>query len=239
MTFVVDLPPLFALMTEIKAAIVGSVVWNIMTADNVRPRDLNIVVPNISLHGVERLKALLSCSGSTIVFDGPPSVPYVECADHFIKLIQSSGATITITLAKMPSIVPVVISSPFTSQFNILTSSCLYCFYPGLLSRQETVRGMATITILDLQRLTMRGLRCLGDSNAIFPPCGDACLPVWRRTEKLEGVAVMAWGGYQGNFNYSPEFSLVDDLGASNFKWRLGIRCLNSTCPNNINVTLV
>jgi hypothetical protein len=83
----------FLLLREIKAAIVGSVAWGVMTVDHVRPRDLNIVVPNGSAYGVERLKALLSCSGTTIVSDGSagkPGIVYEDSASRFVKLMLKS-----------------------------------------------------------------------------------------------------------------------------------------------------
>jgi hypothetical protein len=88
--FVSDLSVFFLLLREIKAAIVGSVAWGVMTVDHVRPRDLNIVVPNGSAYGVERLKALLSCSGTTIVSDGSAGIVYEDSASRFVKLMLKS-----------------------------------------------------------------------------------------------------------------------------------------------------
>jgi hypothetical protein len=91
--FVNNLSFFFSLIREIQAAIVGSVAWNVMTDDDVEPRDLNIVVPNGSAYGVERLKAFLSCSGTTVTYDGSPGIVYKMCASRFIKLM---GKTVSL-----------------------------------------------------------------------------------------------------------------------------------------------
>jgi hypothetical protein len=84
--FIYDLSTFFTLIHEIQAAIVGSAAWNVMTMDDVGPRDLNIVVPNGSVYGMERLKAFLSCSGTTVTLDGSAGIVYESCASRFIKL---------------------------------------------------------------------------------------------------------------------------------------------------------
>jgi hypothetical protein len=93
--FVDDLSAFFVLIQEIKGAVVGSAAWNVMTIDNVGPQDINIVVPNGSVHGLERLKALLSCSGSTVVFDGSPGIVYANCAMRYVKIIRDSVSFVT------------------------------------------------------------------------------------------------------------------------------------------------
>ena len=100
--FIQDLSTFFELIREIKAAITGSVAWNVMTADTIAPRDVNIVVPNGSAYGVERLKDVLSRSGTTVTFDGPPGLVYEKCASRFIRLMQKS---VSLAAATQPSIV--------------------------------------------------------------------------------------------------------------------------------------
>jgi hypothetical protein len=95
--FVNDLSTFFVLIREIKAAIVGSVAWSVMTVDDVGPRDVNIVVPYGTAYGVERLKALLSCSGSTVISDGPPGIVYENCASRFVKLMMKSVSLVAPT----------------------------------------------------------------------------------------------------------------------------------------------
>jgi hypothetical protein len=92
-----DLSSFFTLLRETKAAIVGSVAWGVMTIDNLGPRDLNIVVPSGSAYGVERLKALLSCSGSTVTFDGSAGIVYEYCASRFIRLTCNTVSIMTST----------------------------------------------------------------------------------------------------------------------------------------------
>ncbi|KAF8804165.1 hypothetical protein BYT27DRAFT_7302181 [Phlegmacium glaucopus] len=237
--FLNDISAFFYLIKETNSAVVGSTALNVMTVDRIAPRDLNIVVPNKSPYAVDRLKNFLSGSGTLVEYDGPPSVVYNECASRFIRLIQSSGTTITITAAKGPSIIPVVISSAFTCQFNAFTAKRMYCFYPKLLSQRETMRGMAQLIVSDLVRLSQRGIRCVNPRTQRAFVCGTACLAIWRCTEALDGVGIMRWGGYEDNNNHQDINSLTDDIGDSNYKWRLGLRCVNSTCPNHKNVTLV
>jgi len=61
-----------------------------MTVDDIASRDLNIVVPDGSTYGLERLKALLSCSGSSITFDGSPGIVHENHAKRFVKLMLKS-----------------------------------------------------------------------------------------------------------------------------------------------------
>jgi hypothetical protein len=95
--FVKDFSSFFVLIQEIKAAIVSSAAWNVMTIDDVGPQDVNIVVPNGSAYGIERLKALLSPSGTTVTFDGAPGIVYENRADRFVKLMQKSVSLATPT----------------------------------------------------------------------------------------------------------------------------------------------
>jgi hypothetical protein len=145
---------------------------------------------------------------------------------------------ITITLAKHSSVVPVVISSPFTCQFNILTASHLYCIYPKLLSRREAVRGMAPVYVAELERVTSRGVDVVRPSSNWTLPCGEACLPVWRRTENLVGAGFMHWGGFNRVQHVYPQM-IADDIEFSNHKWRLGVFCSNPACQNGRNITLI
>lgn len=88
--FVEDISAFFSLIRAIKAVIVGSAAWNVMTVDDVGPRDINIVVPAGSVYAVERLKDFFSAAGTTITFDGLPGIVYENCASRFIKLMQKS-----------------------------------------------------------------------------------------------------------------------------------------------------
>jgi hypothetical protein len=119
----------------------------------------------------------------------------------------------------------------------VMTATHLYSFYPKLLSRRETVRGMGLTSMAQDHRLSLRGVQLVDPSAgwAGMVPCGEACLPVWRRTEKLEGVGITRWGGYCGD-----EWLVSgDDINTSNHKWRLGVHCSNSACQNSKNVTLI
>jgi hypothetical protein len=88
--FVYNISSFFALIRELQAAIVGSAAWNVMSFDQVEPRDLNIVVPSGSPYGIERLKAFLSCAGTTITSDGSPGLIYEMYATRFVKLLGKS-----------------------------------------------------------------------------------------------------------------------------------------------------
>lgn len=93
--FVKDLSTFFILIHEIKAAVISSAAWNVLTINNVGPQDLNIVVPNRSAYSINRLKALLSPSGTTVMFNGPPGLVYENHASHFVKLMQKSVSLAT------------------------------------------------------------------------------------------------------------------------------------------------
>lgn len=147
----------------------------------------------------------------------------------------------TITLANQPSVIPVVISSPYTCQFNIMTATHLYSLYPKMLSCRETVRGMAPTYVAETQRLALRGVRVVRPNAEWTVPCGEVCLPVWRRTEVLDGAGIIRWGGYDADQNceHVGTPSLTDDIGFSDYKWRLGVHCTNTACPSNTNATLI
>ncbi|KAF8798657.1 hypothetical protein BYT27DRAFT_7264774 [Phlegmacium glaucopus] len=236
--FVDDISTFFILTKDISAVVVGSAAWNVLSIDDVTPKDLNIIVPDGSQYGLERLKAYLTCSGSTVDFDGCPSAPYDECATRFVKLRRTSGAITTITLSKTSSIVPVLVSSSFTSQYNILTPTHLYCFYPNLLSRREAVRGMVRIHQFEVDQLARRGIQYIGAYYPRNAPCEYACACIWRRTSTLEGVALMHWAGFDGSGECGSSCSSINDIGDSDFKWRLGLECVNPRCPNSMNVAL-
>jgi hypothetical protein len=121
----------------------------------------------------------------------------------------------------------------------VLTATSLYSLYPKSLARRETVRGMTPVYIAEIQRLTLRGLQLVGANTQRIAPCDEACLPVWRRTETLEGIGIMRWGGYDGTQNDEGLQSFIDDVGFSNHKWRLGLQCFNSACQNSSNITLI
>ncbi|KAF8803425.1 hypothetical protein BYT27DRAFT_7260166 [Phlegmacium glaucopus] len=237
--FIDDIPNFLALLKEVKAGIVGSAVWNILTIDDVEPRDLNIIIPSGIPYGIERVKAYIASSGTSVIFDGAPGIIYEAHTARFIKVLRPTGKTITITLSKSSSIVPVVVSSSFTCQFNILTATSIICFYPDLLSRRETARGMSTIYLSEFDQLVRRGIWCLGPNTPRETACGNACLALWRRTEGLEGVAVMHWGGYSKSPTRDYSYSFTEEIGSSNLKWRLGERCFNTKCPNSTNLSLI
>ncbi|KAF8801481.1 hypothetical protein BYT27DRAFT_7114880, partial [Phlegmacium glaucopus] len=237
--FIDDIPYFFTLLKELKGAIVGSTAWNILSIDDVEPRDLNIVIPSGIEYAIERIKAYLACSGTTVMFDGAPSTVYASLTTWFIRILRHLGKTITVTLSKSASIVPIVVSSPLTCQTNIITATNIYCFYPNLLSQREAARGMPVIQHLELEQLMRRGIWCLGSNTPWPTACRNACLPLWRRTEALDGVAILHWGGYRGSSICNNSNSFTDDIGFSNFKWRLGIQCFNINCPNSTNISLI
>ena len=107
--------------------------------------------------------------------------------------------------------------------------------------RRETVRGMALAYAAEIQRLTLRGVKIVKPDEKWTVPCDEACLPVWRRTELLDGVGVMQWAGYneKQNIERSGLLTLTDDIELSNHKWRLGVHCSNPACQNSTNSSLI
>jgi hypothetical protein len=100
---------------------------------------------------------------------------------------------------------------------------------------------MAPASFAETERLALRGVRLVKPNPDWIVPCGEACLPVWRRTEALEGAGAMRWGGYdesQDDIHGKP-LSFIDYIDFSNHKWRLGIHCSNSACRNSTNSTLI
>ncbi|KAF8802413.1 hypothetical protein BYT27DRAFT_7261184 [Phlegmacium glaucopus] len=255
--FLDDICAFFHLIKETNCTVVSSTAWNVMTMDRIAPRDLNIIVPNKSPYAVDRVKNFLSGLGTLVDYDGPPSIVYGVC-QPIHKVDTKLGKDLLVVepskykcfmnglgynnhnhCCKAPSIIPVVISSAFTCQFNTFTAKRMYCFYPKLLSHRETMQGMAQLVVSDLVRLSKRGICCVNPRTQGTFTCGTACWAIWRRTEALNGVGIMRWGGYDDDNNHQDFNSLTDDIGDSNYKWRLGLRCINSTCPNHKNVTLV
>jgi len=97
---------------------------------------------------------------------------------------------------------------------------------------------MAPVYVSELERVALRGVDIVKPTTTWTVPCGEACLPVWRRTERLEGAGILHWGGMNGVHRVRPQ-TFSDDINFSNHKWRLGVHCANPACENGRNITLV
>jgi hypothetical protein len=107
-----------------------------------------------------------------------------------------------------------------------------------LLSRREAVRSMAPAYAAEIERAALRGVEVVRPNTGWTVPCNEACLAVWRRTERLEGAGTMHWGGFNGNQRVRPQ-SFADVIDFSNHKWRLDVLCSNPACENSRNLTLI
>jgi len=109
---------------------------------------------------------------------------------------------------------------------NAISSSRVYCFYPGLTAHSKSISGTFPPTEQEIRQLNSRSIE-YNDSTAMWArECGQCCPMLWRLTYGLEGVGVYSWGGLEGKKNVT-----TDRFKEAHLRWRAGDDCLNIHCP--------
>ncbi|KDR75363.1 hypothetical protein GALMADRAFT_211580 [Galerina marginata CBS 339.88] len=215
----------FDLLQETNGGIVGSLVWRLMAAcdttlDGNVLKDLNIIVPGGGHFTCKWLSFLFKIGYRSVV--NQDCLGWYNWAIKRTLIFEKEGRFISVTESKTKSIMPIVISSPLTSMFNVLTYSRIYCFYPFLFRQRIAVRTTTDITLTMVSRLRDKGIDLSWSTIEWTFPCGEACPVLWRRTENLSGIGVARWGGISGHLDTSGIPSTQQELGHAHYKWRLG-----------------
>ncbi|KAK0452021.1 uncharacterized protein EV420DRAFT_703079 [Desarmillaria tabescens] len=101
-----------------------------------------------------------------------------------------------------------VLSSPLTSQMNIITSSHIYCLYPTLTVDRISVNSFGglphsfdsvpiVLSELRLEAVDKQGLRFIANGERSDKTCGVECPKLERALRGYRNVGIFQWGGYQ------------------------------------------
>lgn len=135
-----------------------------------------------------------------------------------------------------------VLSSPLTSQMNIITSSHIYCLYPALTVAHMSVNSFGglppnfhsvPIVLCDTRRKAVenQGLQFYANGERPDKACGVECPNIERALKGYWNVGIFQWGGYQlmkeSTMDVIPPFE-------TSFTWSLGGECQNIFCPRSI-----
>ncbi|RDB16873.1 hypothetical protein Hypma_002447 [Hypsizygus marmoreus] len=254
----------FTTLAVSKAAIYGSIPWAVFTVDvdlgaRVIPRDLNIVIPN-GLFQIW-LEFFNSIGFKNICTLDPLPLHLHGVATMGYRMWKNNRLTITITESCTSKILPVILSSPVTTHMNVITSSHLFCFYPGLTAQRRAVAGFMEALTSISSDLFKRSVLYSLSPRYFSAQCGLACPGLWRRTRGLPGVGVIKWdkssldlppvhdgvairngtasikgSGSTAGTTDGKALMIWDaysEFANSRFKWRTGVFCLNPRCPFN------
>lgn len=84
--FIENIDDLFNFLEETKSVIIGSAVWAIMSNDGVKPRDLNLAVPQSTMYSFDRMKSYLCDEGTFVIYDGSPKEVFKTGVERFLVL---------------------------------------------------------------------------------------------------------------------------------------------------------
>ena len=139
--------------------------------------------------------------------------------------MQITSHTVCLLCSKTASVLNVVLHSPSTSMFKILTATTLYDFYPTL-SRKRVALTIPKGLDLCPSLIYSFGMRSYAANSPLYRDCVRSCPIEIRSTRFLKGIARSVWR--------SPDLRLtgtrLDPFEAEDLKWRLGNRCDNQAC---------
>jgi hypothetical protein len=160
---------------------------------------------------------------------------------HRLKIhpFQADNKTLYLLESKTNETLPLVLSAPFTSMMDILSSTRIYCLYPDLLVSEENLSNNRSFLRHGRQADGLRpfnyGLRTYMSTDIWSTSdrtCDDNCPAILREVQGLPGVSVMKWGGIHGLFDTTPsDISVSDGFEHKNYGWQLGGACGNTNCP--------
>ncbi|RDB19151.1 hypothetical protein Hypma_014216, partial [Hypsizygus marmoreus] len=215
------------------AMIAGPIPWTLMTLhtytpDDILPTEIKIVTPIDTFQSwITVLQYIGYCmvSGSRV----PNMGATVEKARRFWTIPHK--VSILVIESCSSSILPAVLTFPFTSDMTLLSTSRLYCFYPSLVKKNITLSGFSYTPDGEIDLWTSRGSSHFYSTNTWDTPCGPVCRAIWRQTEGLPGVGEFAWGGLANDKDIEGNMGNSAVLSTTQFKWRLGLCCVNRFCP--------
>jgi hypothetical protein len=131
-------------------------------------------------------------------------------------------------IAKTPSVLNVLLHSPSTAMFKLLSPTYIYDFYPSLTTRR------VALTISKYVRNSPAVVYCFGMrsypvNSPLYRDCLRACPVKVRSTRDLRDVAKLHW-------NPKERCKFIDlqgdGLASEELLWRLSDHCYNHACEN-------
>lgn len=144
------------------------------------------------------------------------------------SIAQITQYRVCLLHSKTPSILKVILHSPSTAMFKILTPTYLYDFYPSL-----TANGVALIVSKyihnSLALVYGFGMRSYPINSPLYRDCIHVCPVKVRSTQHLTGVIKLRW-----SFRDESRFLSVhsDTFQEEDLQWRLSDHCYNHACEN-------
>jgi hypothetical protein len=156
-----------------------------------------------------------------------PSLIERECVSN----VAFQFVVVTLSESSSKSVLPVVLASPLTSHFNVISTTNVYSFFPSTASTDACIRT----DHLNL-RINHRGLTHLDlqpDNRAWTRACGAQCPARVCKTTRDSAVGMFHWNaekrdkisGIQG-----VDYLLAKELVI----WRFSMFCRNPFCPSYI-----
>ncbi|RDB23700.1 hypothetical protein Hypma_009537 [Hypsizygus marmoreus] len=222
---------IFDQMDRTGAMIADHVVWAVMAGSvdmpiDMLPTDIKIITPCSTYEAwITVLQHTGYClSGESILGMGLS----VKKSMRFWSPFQASS--ITIVESGTESILCPALTTRFTSEMSLLSSSRIFCFYPQLVRPNITVSGYHFASRKEVDWWKDRGVNHFYNTYDWKKPCGTACSAIWRLTEGFQGIGELAWGGFSGDKDVDGNMGNSDSIRKSKFKWRIGAACQNKYC---------
>ncbi|PBK65636.1 hypothetical protein ARMSODRAFT_1022085 [Armillaria solidipes] len=232
----------FTLLDHTESAIVGSTILKTVTPHCTwETGNLNIVAPLYAFSLWEDFFTMHRFIASIDDTFGhlqnnthQAGVWYHDESKHTKKIIVVESADDSVFLP--------ILSSPLSSQMNIITSSHLYCLYPTLTADGISVNSFSGLphsfntvpVVLSDTRLEVvknQGLQFYANGERPDKACGVECPKIEWALKGYRNVGIFHWGGYR-----LMKETTMDPISAyqCSFLWSLGRECCNQFCPRSI-----
>ena len=248
-----DYVPIFwTLMNSSKSCIMGGMVACIMMGSDHSsfytdscPLQLDIVVPknDASSSTAVQVQRMLQAIGYVLVTvqSNPGSFAactvlieiYHNAVRHFIWLStelisveQILDTSICLLHGRSPSVLNVVLHSPSTAMFKVLTPTFIYDFYPSLTANRIALTVSKYIQYSPTFVYSF-GMRSYPVNSPLYRDCVRVCPVRVRCTRGLVGVTKLRW-----RLINDTEFVTCrnDGFESEDLWWRLSDHCLNHAC---------
>ncbi|KAH7905085.1 hypothetical protein BJ138DRAFT_1118789 [Hygrophoropsis aurantiaca] len=191
------------------------------------PKDLNLIVPHGQFTGMQRF---LLRSGYQEIAD-PDVQDDMAKYIHSFHMFQGDNETITLSEAKGPDVLEIVVNSPTTADMTCMTAGGVTTLYPEM-----TLAWKAVVTPSGRWEQLLGS--CFGSINAgrfnlyddmsfTNQPCESSCPSLWRLPRTDESILAVNW---------DERYSIYPALRQCKTEWRLSKVCVNSRCQNSVNV---
>jgi hypothetical protein len=246
------LPYFWSLLQSSKSYVMGGVVACAMMGAPysnfhavVAPTQLDIVVPAdvIRPSPDTRWKHFLCSMDFQLCLPCPRPGPYASCVEkveiyrhrlvifffflfpHLTCTLQVPTRSICLLHSNSSSALKVVLHSPSTAMFKVLTASTLYDFYPSLTAKRIALSISGRLDHCP-SMIYCFGMRSYPVNSPLYRDCLQTCPVKFRRTRKLNGISNHRWRIDNSGFLVTGS----DGFEMENLFWRLGKRCDNHAC---------